>query len=269
MPLATLDISGNTATLTLNRPEARNALSIELLADLHARVDELAKRVDVSVVTVTGAGKAFCAGMDLKAVLGNHELALALLTSLGELTVKIRLLPQVVVARVNGAAIGGGCGLTTVCDFAITHADSRMGFPEVDLGVCPAVVAPWLTRRLGAGRARAVNSETSQAFAEAQEQKTMDFIRGADVLILDSQYDSQEYQQHVGWGHGCVDYAVSLAMRSEVKKLFLFHHDPDHDDAKLDEMLAHARQIVIQQKSTLLVEAATEGRVVELAVAKK
>ena len=78
------------------------------------------------------------------------------LTSLGELTVKIRLLPQVVVARVNGAAIGGGCGLTTVCDFAITHADSRMGFPEVDLGVCPAVVAPWLTRRLGAGRARAV-----------------------------------------------------------------------------------------------------------------
>lgn len=156
MSLATLEISGNTATLTLNRPEARNALSLDLLADLHARVDELARRPDVSVATLTGAGKSFCAGMDLKAVLGNHELALALLTSLGELTVKIRLLPQVVVARVNGAAIGGGCGLTTVCDFALTHADSRMGFPEVDLGVCPAVVAPWLVRRLGAGRARAV-----------------------------------------------------------------------------------------------------------------
>jgi methylglutaconyl-CoA hydratase len=94
--------------------------------------------------------------MDLKAVLGNHDLALRLLTSLGELTVKLRLLPMVTVARVNGAAIGGGCGLTTVCDFAVTHADSRMGFPEVDLGVCPAVVAPWLVRRLGAGRARAV-----------------------------------------------------------------------------------------------------------------
>lgn len=156
MTLATLDFAANTATLSLNRPEARNALSLDLLKALHAKVDELASRRDISVVVLTGAGKSFCAGMDLKAVLGNHDLALALLTSLGELTVKLRLLPQIVVARVNGAAIGGGCGLTTVCDFAVTHADSKMGFPEVDLGVCPAVVAPWLVRRLGAGKARAV-----------------------------------------------------------------------------------------------------------------
>jgi enoyl-CoA hydratase/carnithine racemase len=156
MMLATLEYNGSIATLTLNRPEARNALSIDLLASLHHRVDELEKRPDVKVAVLTGAGKAFCAGMDLKAVLDNHELALALLTSLGELTLKLRALPQVLVARVNGAAIGGGCGLTTVCDFAITHADSVMGFPEVDLGVCPAVVAPWLVRRLGAGKARTV-----------------------------------------------------------------------------------------------------------------
>lgn len=154
--LAQLDINGPIATLTLNRPEARNALSIDLLASLHHRVDELAARRDVIVTVLTGAGKAFCAGMDLKAVLGNHDLAKHLLTSLGDLTIKLRALPQVLVARVNGAAIGGGCGLTTVCDFAVTHADSKMGFPEVDLGVCPAVVAPWLVRRLGAGRARAV-----------------------------------------------------------------------------------------------------------------
>jgi methylglutaconyl-CoA hydratase len=62
----------------------------------------------------------------------------------------------VVIAKVNGAAIGGGCGLATVCDIAVTHADSKMGFPEVDLGVCPAVVAPWLVRKIGAGRARQV-----------------------------------------------------------------------------------------------------------------
>jgi methylglutaconyl-CoA hydratase len=154
--LATLEYNGLIATLTLNRPEARNALSIDLLASLHHRVDELAGRRDVTVVVLTGAGKSFCAGMDLKAVLGNHDLALSLLSSLGELTLKLRALPQVLVARVNGAAIGGGCGLTTVCDFAVTHADSVMGFPEVDLGVCPAVVAPWLVRRLGAGKARAV-----------------------------------------------------------------------------------------------------------------
>ncbi|NUQ53238.1 MAG: enoyl-CoA hydratase/isomerase family protein [Phycisphaerales bacterium] len=155
-PLATLDIHGPVATLSLNRPDARNALSIPLLADLRARVDELSGRSDVTVVVMTGAGKAFCAGMDLKAVLDNHELSLQLLSSLAELTIAIRTLPQVTVAKVNGAAIGGGCGLATVADLCVTHADSRMGFPEVDLGVCPAVVAPWLVRKIGAGRARAV-----------------------------------------------------------------------------------------------------------------
>ena len=57
---------------------------------------------------------------------------------------------------VNGAAIGGGCGLATVMDLAITHADAKLGFPEVDLGVCPAVVAPWLVNKIGAGPARAI-----------------------------------------------------------------------------------------------------------------
>lgn len=154
--LATLSIHGPIATLSLNRPDARNALSISLLADLRARVDELGGRSDVTVVVLTGAGKAFCAGMDLKAVLDNHELALQLLSSLADLTIAIRSLPQVTLAKVNGAAIGGGCGLATVTDLCVTHADSKMGFPEVDLGVCPAVVAPWLVRKIGAGRARAV-----------------------------------------------------------------------------------------------------------------
>jgi methylglutaconyl-CoA hydratase len=63
---------------------------------------------------------------------------------------------MVVLAKVNGAAIGGGCGLAVACDLAVTHADSKMGFPEVDLGVCPAVVAPWLARKIGHGRTRRV-----------------------------------------------------------------------------------------------------------------
>ena len=92
-----------------------------------------------------------------------------------------------------------------------------------------------------------------------------EFIRGADVLILDAQYDRADYEKHVGWGHGCVDDVVTLALRADVKQLFLFHHDPDHDDAKIDQMLAHARQIVAKAKSPMLVEAAVEGRVVELA----
>lgn len=160
MTLALLEYNSKIATLTLNRPESRNALSLDLLASLHSRVNELMVHQEATVVVLTGAGKSFCAGMDLKNVSSDEGLAaglpLKLLRSLAELTIKIRRLPQVVLAMVNGAAIGGGCGLACVADMAITHADSKMGFPEVDLGVCPAVVAPWLVRKVGPGRARAI-----------------------------------------------------------------------------------------------------------------
>ena len=145
------------ATLTINRPETRNAMSIEILDAMHGAVDELASS-ETSVLIITGAGRAFCAGMDLKAVLielsGDAAVGEELLTSLARLTLKIRSLHQVVVASVNGAAIGGGCGLTCVCDVTVSHKDAKLGFPEVDLGICPAVIAPWVVKKLGAGIAR-------------------------------------------------------------------------------------------------------------------
>ena len=158
--LVELNSAGPVVTLTLNRSEQRNALSVNLLAALHERLDELHAKDETGagprVVVLTGAGKSFCAGMDLKQVLDEPGAPRKLLVLLAEATVKLRSLHSVTIAAVNGAAIGGGCGLATVCDFAITHADSKMGFPEVDLGVCPAVVAPWLVRKIGAGRARAM-----------------------------------------------------------------------------------------------------------------
>lgn len=159
--LATLDISGPIARLTLNRPDSRNALSLELLSALHERVEELRAACakphgGIVAVAITGAGKSFCAGMDLKQIVGNADGSRALLRGLAELTLRIRALPCVVVGIINGAAIGGGAGLTTVCDVAITFADNKMGFPEVDLGICPAVVTPWLVSKIGLGAARGV-----------------------------------------------------------------------------------------------------------------
>ncbi|MCA9273456.1 MAG: enoyl-CoA hydratase/isomerase family protein [Phycisphaerales bacterium] len=160
--LATLTIAGPITTLTFNRPDAHNALSIAMLTDAHRCMDEVESlaRSDSAptVLVVTGAGRSFCAGMDLKEVIIEDDptLPVQLLESLARLTHRIRLLPMVVVGRVNGAAIGGGCGLVTVCDLAITHADAKLGFPEVDLGLCPAVVAPWLVRKIGPGKARQV-----------------------------------------------------------------------------------------------------------------
>jgi methylglutaconyl-CoA hydratase len=158
--LTELSFDGPIATLALNRPEYRNALSLDLLAALHQSVDALhgmhAKGVGPTVCVVASTGRAFCAGMDLKQVLGDASASLALLSSLAELTWKLRTLPCVTIASVAGPAIGGGCGLVTVCDMAVTFSENKMGFPEVDMGVCPAVVAPWLVRKIGPGRARRV-----------------------------------------------------------------------------------------------------------------
>jgi ribonuclease BN (tRNA processing enzyme) len=92
----------------------------------------------------------------------------------------------------------------------------------------------------------------------------IEFIRDADVLILDSQYDRGEYKKHTGWGHGCVDDSVTLALKAGVKKLVLFHHDPYHDDKKIDAFLKHARRLVKQLKGKLKVEAAREGMTILL-----
>lgn len=153
-----LETEGLIATLTINRPDARNAMSVEILEGMHEAVDSL-RDSEASVLVITGAGRAFSAGMDLKAVLielsGDATMGERLLRSLAELTLKIRALDQVTIASVNGAAIGGGCGLTCVCDVTISHADAKLGFPEVDLGLCPAVIAPWVVKKLGGGVARA------------------------------------------------------------------------------------------------------------------
>jgi CheY-like chemotaxis protein/phosphoribosyl 1,2-cyclic phosphodiesterase len=108
--------------------------------------------------------------------------------------------------------------------------------------------------------------DPAEAFARGRNQKLIEFVRGAEVLVMDTQYDREEYQQHIGWGHGCLDAVVEMALQAEVKRLFLFHHDPEHDDGRISQMAAHARQLVAARKGSLQVEAAREGLVVELPV---
>jgi phosphoribosyl 1,2-cyclic phosphodiesterase len=97
-----------------------------------------------------------------------------------------------------------------------------------------------------------------------EDRDMIEFIRDSDVLILDSQYDSVEYKKHIGWGHGCVDDSVALALKAKVQRLCLFHHDPDHDDEKIDDFVKHARHIVRQRKGKLKVDAAREGMTIQL-----
>jgi len=155
--LVTLATDGAVATLTLNRPDARNALSLEMIAAMEEALAKIESGLeDVRVMVLAGAGKGFCAGMDLKAVQDDPILMGDMLRRLAAVSRRIRRLDVPTIARVQGAAIGGGCGLMVVCDFSFTHPEAKLGYPEVDLGICPAVVAPFLVKRIGAGRARAM-----------------------------------------------------------------------------------------------------------------
>lgn len=106
----------------------------------------------------------------------------------------------------------------------------------------------------------AIQSSDPAAAARAQkaENELLDFLGGCDLLILDSQYDRADYPSHIGWGHGCLDDSVALALRAGVGHLVLFHHDPEHDDRRIDAMLAQARQQVIEAGACLHITAARE-----------
>jgi ribonuclease BN (tRNA processing enzyme) len=84
-------------------------------------------------------------------------------------------------------------------------------------------------------------------------------LRGADLLILDAQYTDEEYQRHIGWGHGSISSVVSLAADADAKRLVLFHHDPNHDDETVDKIVDKARMQIAQLGKSIAVEGAREG----------
>jgi len=104
-----------------------------------------------------------------------------------------------------------------------------------------------------------IHPHKARAQAVVQRSKLVEFLKDTDVLILDAQYTDEKYQEHIGWGHGALSRVVSLALEARAKKLFLFHHDPAHDDHKIDEMLERARFLVVESGRQLEVEAAREG----------
>lgn len=114
-------------------------------------------------------------------------------------------------------------------------------------------------------RAAGETSPTGLEHARGQDEQVIAFLRDADVVIADSQYDFAEYETRRGWGHTCADDTVDLAIRAGVKQLFLFHHDPDHDDEKISEMVARGEEKVRERNSSLKVAAAREGAEYSLA----
>jgi methylglutaconyl-CoA hydratase len=144
---------GGVLTLTLNRPEKRNALSNALIEALHAALEGADLDPDVRVVLVTGAGKDFCAGADLEELLASADASSeaneAAALRLGALFGRMRALPKPVVAVVRGRALAGGAGLMTACDIVLAGEGAQVGYPEVARGFVPAMVMTMLRRLAG------------------------------------------------------------------------------------------------------------------------
>lgn len=145
------------ATITLNRPDKRNAISFELIDDLLRALKEV-ETSDAIVLILTGAGKAFSSGMDLdnlQALIGRSpEQNLQDSETMVRLFRALYEFPKVTIAAVNGAAIAGGTGLALLCDFTLAVPEAKFGYTEVRIGFVPAIVATFLLRQVGEKQAR-------------------------------------------------------------------------------------------------------------------
>ena len=147
------------ATLTLNRPDKRNAISYELIDDLLRALEEV-KNSSAQVLILTGAGKAFCSGMDLdnlKALTGRTpEQNVDDSRKMASLFRSLYGFPKPTIAAVNGAAVAGGAGIATLCDFTLAVPEAKFGYTEVRIGFVPAIVSTFLLRQVGEKVARAL-----------------------------------------------------------------------------------------------------------------
>jgi methylglutaconyl-CoA hydratase len=172
-----LEFAGEIAKITLNRPDRRNAINSQMIAELQTSLDTIEKSHS-RVVIVTGAGKAFCAGMDLDMLAAitkqspaeNQDDA----RRIAKMLRRIWSYPRPMIAAVNGAAYAGGCGIATLCDFTLAVPEAKFGYTEVKIGFLPAIVSVFLTRQIGDKRSR--DLLLTGRIIEAQEAKEFGMV---------------------------------------------------------------------------------------------
>lgn len=193
--LVVRDDAGAVATLTLNNPKKLNALSDAMIAALSARLDEIAADTSVRVVVLTGAGKAFSAGHDLKEMLSNPELEAChtLFGACAEMMLKIPRLPQPVIAKVNGVAAAAGCQLVAQCDLAIASTEARFATSGINLGLFCSTPSVPLSRAMG--RKAAAEMLYTGKFVDAEEAARLGLLNravGPEVLDVEVENLAQE-----------------------------------------------------------------------------
>ena len=153
-----LSLDAGVLHVTLNRPDSRNAMSLAMVTELRAVLESLRADQSVRAIVLRGAGGHFCAGGDIKDMAGARaaggDAYRSLNRTFGSLLEEAQNTPQVLIAVLEGAVLGGGFGLACVSDIAICQQDAKFGLPETTLGILPAQIAPFVVRRIGLTQTR-------------------------------------------------------------------------------------------------------------------
>ena len=185
-------LAGGVLTATLDRPDKRNAIDTAMIDALLATLERADLDAEVRVVAVRGAGRDFCAGMDLNELLAsaehtveqNRQAAL----HFGGIFVRMRQIPKPVVAVVQGRALAGGCGLATGCDLVLAAESAQFGYPEVQRGFVPAIVMTLLRRAVG----------EKVAFDLAATGRVLDATEAAAVGLVSRVYEDADFEEQAG-----------------------------------------------------------------------
>ncbi|MFG0256563.1 MAG: enoyl-CoA hydratase/isomerase family protein [Phycisphaerales bacterium JB043] len=218
------------AICTLDRPEKRNALTVEMLETICECNDYLSfKCKEARVLLLHGEGRTFCAGFDLTEAKANPDITTPLLSSLSRACRALRRLDIPVVGAVQGAAIAGGCALVSACDYVVANKDAKLGYPVVTLGISPAVTTPLLSRAIGRAHTR----------ERVLDPGLIDATRGAQMGLLHRTVES-ESDVFPAALDAAGDFARKPLHSVRETKKWLNRLDNTHSDVDFDESLVRS-----------------------------
>lgn len=214
-------------TGTLNRPDKKNAIDSTMIDDLAALLERADLDAGVRLVAIRGAGKDFCAGMDLNELLASAGRTVAenraAALHFGNLFVAMRALPKPVVAVVQGRALAGGCGLATACDLVLASESAQFGYPEVQRGFVPALVMNMLKRAVG----------EKIAFDLAATGHLLTASEAHTVGLVSRVYEDSDFEEQVGDVLRTIADSSSTALAFTKRQFYQLDGVPFDDGIKL------------------------------------
>lgn len=219
-------------TVALNRPEVHNALTPTMIKELTAVFQSISEKTDVRVVVLTGNGRSFCAGADLGFMRAAADYTFAENVQDGEaifdLMLAVEQCPTPVVARVNGAAIGGGVGLVSCCDIVVAVDRATFGLSETRLGILPAVISPFVVAKIGVGNAR-------------------------ELFLTGERFSAQEAQRRGLVQHLVAENELDTAVADRVHQLLQAAPGAQADAKALIRQVAHQPKEAMREYTTNLI----------------